>query len=369
VMEIARHRARWFESYARMALLDLAVASIVYFLDYSPGGPLFVLFYLGLISAGLTMSMRNTIVYTAVVLAVVALITPSLPGWRASNEDLRQISARLITFSLVGIGTALLMRRLQQEIAQSQQMREEAIRMEELTRLRTEFVDSVSHDLQTPLTAVRAGLGMLTLGAHTQLSDDEQRILENARRNVERLGRLIDDLLAYNQLETGTLRLDASTIDLRMVVQRAADAVELLMREKQQDLTVTLNRPLPIHGDSHRLDQVFVNLLVNAHRHTPRGTHIAVTDNSADDDVIICVHDTGPGVPADEVDQIFERYHRLTTVGSSSGLGLAIARGIVRLHGGRIWASSSPGAGMTICVALPGAREAGPGDDGEAADR
>jgi two-component system sensor histidine kinase VicK len=101
------------------------------------------------------------------------------------------------------------------------------------------------------------------------------------------------------------------------------------------------------------LEQVLVNLLANAHHHTPTGTRITVSARAEDSELLLSVRDTGPGIPPDELESIFDRFHRLSLADGGSGLGLAIARSLVQLHHGRIWAKSRPGAGVTFCVALP----------------
>lgn len=294
VIEALRRFVPALRSFGTVAIIDILAAAVVFYLDYEPGGPLFVLFYLGLIGAVLNLSTRATILYTFAVIAAIVAIAPTLPGWEASNEDLRQLSARMITFALVGIGAALLMGQLRTEIAKSQSARDEAFRLEELGKLRSEFISTVSHDLKTPLTAARAGLGLLSMKTAGELEQDEQLLLENVQRNVERLGLLLDDLLAYNQLEAGALELHAEPIDLRSVVMSTISSVQPLIQEKQQFLEVDLAEPLLVKGDEHRLEQVVVNLLANAHRHTPGGTRIAVSGCVANDDVRLTVRDTGP---------------------------------------------------------------------------
>jgi len=218
----------------------------------------------------------------------------------------------------------------------------------------------VSHDLRTPLTAARAALVLVEASAGNELRADERDLLANARRNVERLGLLIDDLLASNQLEAGTLRLDREPLDLRAVVTDAMAAVQPLLQANGQMLEIDLPEPLPTEGDAARLEQVFLNLLANAHKHTPPGTHIRVTGRGEHDTILLAVADDGPGIPAEELDAIFGRFYRREPDAGGSGLGLAIARAIVVLHQGRLWAESEPGAGTRFWVSLP--RVDGEGD-------
>ncbi len=224
---------------------------------------------------------------------------------------------------------------------------------QELEQLREIFVASVSHDLRTPLTAIKAGLGMLEASGADQLPEELRQLLANARRNAERLGMLIDDLLAHNQLQAGTLRLDIEPLDLRGVVANATTAIHPLIRQKGQALELHLPDPLSVTGDKHWLEQVVVNVLANAHHHTPTGTRIAVSGTVSDGEVCLTVHDTGPGIPSTELEAIFQRFHRLSTSNGGSGLGLAIARSLVDLHGGRLWAESEPRRGTAFHMALP----------------
>jgi two-component system phosphate regulon sensor histidine kinase PhoR len=229
-----------------------------------------------------------------------------------------------------------------------------------LRKLQEAFIASVSHELQTPLTSIRAGLGMLEAGAADTLGPAERELLAASRRNVERLRVQIAQLLAANQIVAGsTPQADRTAIDLYEVVTDAVEAIRPVAQEKEQVVQVDLPRPLFVSGDRRLLDQVLTNLLTNAHRHTPPGTQIAVSAWFVGDDVRLAVHDTGPGVPADQLHAIFERFYRgATRGGEGAGLGLAIARSAVEAQGGRIWAESIPGQGTTFFVSLPRAWDA-----------
>ncbi len=333
-------------------IVNLPVTALTYLLAGERGGPLFVLFILAINCAAATMTPRGSLLYTAAATAAAAAIDLVLLTDPPSAAALPALITRLAVLALVGLGMALVMCRLllEREIAQS--VRGEAERLAELDRLRADFIAAVSHELRTPLTASRAGLGMLEMGAADLLPPAEHALLGDTRRNIERLGLLIDDLLAVSQLESGVMTLDRESFDVRSATMGAVASVLPLIREKGQALVVDLPEPLPVAGDPRRLEQVVVNLLANAHRHTPTSTRIAISGGVRSGDVVLSVSDDGPGIPADELEAIFERYHRLA--GTGSGLGLAIARGIVELHGGRIWAESETGRGTTIHIVLPG---------------
>jgi signal transduction histidine kinase len=229
----------------------------------------------------------------------------------------------------------------------------EAERLAELDRLRGSFVAAVSHDLQTPLTAIRAGLGLLETSASPHLRPEEVQLLNNARRNVDRLGLQINDLLALNQLEAGQFPLTVAPFDLRAVIADAVAVAHPLIEQKGQVLEVIVNGPLLVAGDRRHLEQAMLNLVTNAHHHTPPGTHITIGGRNTAEGVELQIADDGPGIPAEARDHIFERFYRAETATSGSGLGLAIAKAVVERHGGRVWVDSEPGRGAVFFVMLP----------------
>lgn len=351
---------RWrpaLRSFAWVALMDLPVAGFLYLLGVEAGGPLFVLLFLAVDSAAASLALRGILLYLGAAAAITTAVESMLPLWSSTAADVRMLGARLVMLGLVGGGMAILTRRLALEHEATRLVRDEAERLEELDRLRADFIATVSHELRTPLTAARAGLGLVEASGFDRLRADERDLLGTVRRNIGYLNALIADLLAFNELEAGALRLDREPLDLRAVVREALAAVESLFQEKGQTLAVDLPEPLPHEGDPRRLEQVLVNLLANAHRHTPSGTHVAIAGRVAADDVLLAISDTGPGIPAEEVERVFRRFHRLApapgAVEGGSGLGLAIARQLVELHGGRIWAESRLGHGATLHIALP----------------
>ena len=359
IVELLRHLVWRLHPFTYKYVLGLPVSGLVYFLGAEPGGPLFVLFFLTLVCATATSTLRGGLLYTAGFAVLTVIIDPTFPGWSPAEGDARDLGARLVLLCIFGVGTAILMRRLTLERETATLARGESERLGEIDRLRDLFISSVSHDLRTPLTATRAGLGLVRTSASERLRPDERDLLDNARRYTERLGMLIGDLLAYNELEAGTLRLGRESIELRAVVTEAMSSVYPLIQEKGQTLEVNLPEPLPSEGDLRRLEQVVVNVLANAHRHTPEGTRISIFSRVSGAKVSLSVGDNGPGIPQGELEAVFQRFHRLGSARGGSGLGLAIARGIVELHGGRIYAESRPGEGATFHIFLPHAKNGG----------
>jgi len=237
----------------------------------------------------------------------------------------------------------------------------------ERDRARADFVATVSHELRTPLTSIQAGLGFLERAVGDHLGPDERDLLDAIRRNAERLRVQIAGLLAANRLDAGALHPARAALDLAAVVRTALAEVRPLLDEKEQGVTLDLPTSLPIAGDARLLGQVVANLLVNVYRHTAAGTRVTLAgrvtgDGGArdGDEVRLTVGDDGPGIPVDEVEAIFRRFHRADTVAGGSGLGLSIAREIVALHGGRLWAGNAAGGGAVFHLALPyGTMDAG----------
>ncbi|MDQ3637274.1 MAG: HAMP domain-containing histidine kinase [Actinomycetota bacterium] len=359
IVELLRHLVRRLHPFTYKYVLGVPMSGLIYFLGAEPGGPLFVLFFLSLVCATATSTLRGGLLYTAGFAVLTVIIDPTFPRWSPTEGEVRDLGARLVLLCIFGVGTAILRRRLALEQEVAGWARGESERLGEIDRLRDLFISSVSHDLRTPLTATRAGLGLLRTSASGRLQPDERDLLDNARRNTDRLGMLVDDLLAYNQLEAGTLRLDREPLDLRAVVTEAIASVHPLIREKGQTLEANMPEPLPGEGDPRRLEQAITNVLANAHQHTPGGTRIGIAGRVSGGEVSLSVDDNGPGIPQGELEAVFRRFHRLGSGRGGSGLGLAIARGIVELHEGRIWAESQPGEGATFQVVWPHAEKRG----------
>jgi two-component system phosphate regulon sensor histidine kinase PhoR len=218
-------------------------------------------------------------------------------------------------------------------------------RLTALDRARADFIHTISHELRTPLTSIRAGLGFLEVAIGPRLGPDERDLFDAIRRNTERLRLQIADLLAANQLEAGALRPERTRVDLRRLVADATAELGPLLQEKGQVVALDLPAPLPVVGDRRLLEQVVLNLLANAGRHTPPGTHITVTGRVAEDETQLSVSDSGPGLAPAEVEAIFAPFYSAGAAAGGAGLGLAIARRIAALHGGRLWTRNADGAG------------------------
>jgi signal transduction histidine kinase len=231
-------------------------------------------------------------------------------------------------------------------------------RLEELERLRTEFLSTVAHDLRTPLTAVRTSVGLLMDPNIHADPETHQSLLENISNSADRMQHLVSDLLELARFRSGHMQLQVQRFDARDLSRAATEAVKVLTHEKGQRLDVTRpKRALRVIGDRWRLEQALINLLSNASKFSPEGSVIRLSVQSARTDVEWSVSDEGPGISAEDMGRLFERFftRRRDTSGSSAGagLGLPLALAVAQAHRGTIAVESQPGVGSTFTLRVP----------------
>jgi two-component system phosphate regulon sensor histidine kinase PhoR len=239
-------------------------------------------------------------------------------------------------------------------------------RLKQLERQREEFVANVSHELRTPLSLIKGYVETLLDGARDN-PDVAERFLKIIERNTQRLDLLIQDLLTISALESGSLKLDLQPIELHPLVDR----VFAHLNSKAEHKNVKLVNELPLlvaKGDANRLDQVIANLVDNAIKYgRPQGT-VKVGGRTLEDGRLeVYVQDDGPGIPAESIDRVFERFYRVDKARSrdqgGTGLGLSIVKHIIASHGGEVWAKSELGKGASFFFTLPAAQIAVEGAD------
>jgi signal transduction histidine kinase/CheY-like chemotaxis protein len=257
---------------------------------------------------------------------------------------------------------------------EAEQLQSEFEALASADRLKNEFISVVSHELRTPLTSIRGALGLLASGVMGALPTPEaQRMVDIAVSSTERLIRLINGILDVERLAAGKVVLALEACDVPGLITTAVEEIRGMANEA--GVTVHLaHAEGHVWADPDRVVQTLTNLIGNAIKFSPPGGTVRVLATGATDEVRFEVSDQGRGIPADQLDRIFDRFQQVdasdTREKGGTGLGLAIAKGVVEQHGGRIWAESAPGAGATFLFTLPALAtdatvDASPPDEGE----
>jgi two-component system phosphate regulon sensor histidine kinase PhoR len=229
-------------------------------------------------------------------------------------------------------------------------------RLKQLERTREEFVANVSHELRTPLSLIKGYVETLLDGAKDN-PEVATRFLQTIQRNAERLQFLIEDLLTISELESGRLKMNLQSVQLRPFVEKLLE--DLRPQAKGRNVTLTNEVPdLTAQADAERLQQVLANIVGNAIKYGRAEGQVAVSARNGDGDMIeVCVQDDGPGIPPEALERVFERFYRVDKARSreqgGTGLGLSIVKHIVQSHGGKVWARSELGNGAAFYFTLP----------------
>ena len=223
----------------------------------------------------------------------------------------------------------------------------------ELLTKKDEFISIASHELKTPITSLKASLQLLRRVMDTPSSDIAPKLLDQSSRSIEKIGRLIDDLLNVTRMNEGQLRLNKTTFTIAEMLDECCTHVRVSGKHK---LILQGDKSLQINADENRIEQVMVNLVDNAVKYAPNNINIYLIVEKTFDFAKISVKDKGPGISTDMRDHLFDRYYRADYSGgqySGLGLGLYISSEIIKRHGGQIGVDSERGMGSTFWFTLP----------------
>lgn len=227
-----------------------------------------------------------------------------------------------------------------------------------LENVRKDFVANVSHELRTPLSVIKGYAETLIENHETMLTVDREKFLKTILRHAERLNSLLEDLLMLSRLESPNPALNRESLHLSALIRSLLEDYRGRPAAVAHQLVCELDStPAAVSVDPLRITQALENLLDNALKYTPAGARIVLALATKEREVEIRVQDNGPGIPAEDLPHIFERFYRVDKGRSrekgGTGLGLSIVKHIVQLHGGRVWAESQPGQGTSIGFTLP----------------
>lgn len=262
-----------------------------------------------------------------------------------------------------------------------QEIKETNLKLEKLERLKSEFISIVSHELRTPLTSIKNALDILMTGKCGEINESGTKFLDMAKRNVQRLSGIINDLLDLSKIEAGKMDFHFKNINIHQVIDYVKSTLSILAKEKNLTLIIDETENLPdINADSQRLEQVLTNLVSNAIKFTPEGKKITISSrllNAADievhpyfqdeinklkgDYIVVSVKDEGIGIAEKDLLHAFDKFaqieNSLSRKVGGSGLGLPIAKQLLDAHKGAIWCSSELEKGSDFCFAIPVAAE------------
>jgi PAS domain S-box-containing protein len=288
-------------------------------------------------------------------------------GWRLRNDGTRFWANVVITAlrdehgELVGF--AKITRDLTERMEGQNRAIENARRLAEveaLSRAKSQFLASMSHELRTPLNAIGGYAELIEMGLGGSVTEQQREYLARIRGSQQHLLRIINDLLNYSRIESGKLAYETEPVSLPAVI----DTVASMIMPQATGKGISLEQPedpgsVVAMGDRLKIEQIVLNLLSNAVKFTPSGGRVIVACGQTDERAMITVRDTGPGVPLDRVDDIFEPFVQLGRSLSSgpegAGLGLAISRDLARAMKGDVTLETRPGAGSVFTLTLPNA--------------
>ena len=226
----------------------------------------------------------------------------------------------------------------------------------EVDEMKSEFVSMASHEMRTPMTSIKGSLELLLGGYAGDLPAEATELLGISLTAVDRLVRLINDLLDISKIESGKMDLHLDRIDIGECIGKSMRSLRALAEAHKVSIRSEQAENLPrVMGDRDRLEQVITNLLSNALKYTPPETQVSIVTGAVDNAVRVSVRDQGPGIPKGLHERVFDRFFQLAGAKQGSGLGLTICRALIEQHRGRIWVESTLGNGATFHVEIPSA--------------
>jgi signal transduction histidine kinase/DNA-binding response OmpR family regulator len=242
--------------------------------------------------------------------------------------------------------------------------------VERASRFKDQFLSTMSHELRTPLNAVLGFSELLTDVRYGPLTERQARYVNHIHTSGQHLLRLINDILDLSKIEAGRLQLSIESVSVDATIAEVCEFLDPLVAKNGHQLSRDVPSGLVVHADPTRFRQMLMNLLGNAIKFTPKGGNIALAARERGNMVCMEVRDSGPGIPPEERQRIFEAFHRVKQSEKASegtGLGLAITRRLVELHGGELSVESEPGSGSCFYFTLPSARPSQSENDGPTA--
>jgi signal transduction histidine kinase len=225
--------------------------------------------------------------------------------------------------------------------------------LKKLQQQKDDFISIASHELKTPITSLNASLQLLDRVKDNPSSKVLPPMISQARKSMQKISKLVDDLLNVGRIQKGQLPLNKTTFTISKLLNACCNPIILAGKHK---FHIICDKELKVYADEHRIDQVMTNLINNAVKYAPNSTDISLIIQKEQNVVKVSVKDSGPGIPKDKLPHLFDRYYRVNSTGyqtSGLGLGLYISSEIIKRHGGEIGVESELGKGSTFWFTLP----------------
>jgi signal transduction histidine kinase len=238
------------------------------------------------------------------------------------------------------------------------QLAEKTRELEVASTHKSEFLANMSHELRTPLNAIIGFTQVLQQKLFGEVNDKQEEYLQDINVSADHLLALINDILDLSKVEAGQVELEVAPFSLREALDRGVVMIRERAMKGGVDVQLELDPAVDVvEGDERRIRQVVFNLLSNAVKFTPEGGRVDISAAKQNGKVVVSVADTGPGIAPDDQARIFEEFQQAKATNGErpegTGLGLALSRSLVELHGGRIWVESAPGKGSTFSFTIP----------------
>ena len=353
-------------SAAYIVLISLGISMMTVFMG-GLGSPYYAGLSLVIVATGLLFVWPMAVVIPTHATIVISFLLPNLIFGRGA-EPLTSVSNLFFLAStaiIAGTGQVLVYASQREQVKNQQIIEGTRQRLQlanqelkKLDKFKSEFFANVTHELKTPLTMVLASLELLLDGELGHVSDAQRSTFQSMQRSGAKLLRLIGDLLDMSRIEESRVRLRIAEQDLAVYLRDLVDEMRVLVQRKGIELTFHSDREAqPVWCDLERLERVFLNLLSNASKFTDAGGKVSVELCDEGDALLVVVRDTGVGFAPELSERIFSRFFQ-TDMGKTrryggTGIGLSLAKDLVELHGGKVWAEGRPGKGSTFFVLLP----------------
>jgi len=305
-------------------------------------------------------SVFNLLYWLGGILAIISIIISSSAGYYMAKRALEPIQE--ITSTARGVASGDLSRRL----TSKSQDKEIGVLVRALNKMfadlessflaQKRFTADASHELRLPLTILKGEIEVAL--RHPRTAEEYQQILRQQLDTIDRIQRIVNDLLTLARADAGQLEIAQAPIDLSLLLQEVGQQHLILFDSQHISLDMDIEDGLNIMRESSQIERTMMNLLSNAFKHAPEHSCIHLTAHAEDKTVIICVRDEGPGIAQEQHGQLFDRFFRADDArarkeGEGAGLGLAICKRIVDAHDGKIWLQSQLGEGASFFIQLP----------------